>query len=188
MLDVSFFCQHPPPVLQLTETTTKQKSHSLFFTKWRNDIFPASPPRHPLECQPFRSMLGQTTPEKKPALPILQVEESFKCKRFPLHLSDRKCLGYFLYGLCSCIEKYSASSRLNRRGAELHWTSRLIVKQRGKNILLFYCYTSVLPGRRQKKNTKNKAKQQQKKNKKQCFKGLLVVLCFIFPNRKKERK
>lgn len=120
VLDVSFFCQHPPPVLQLTETTTKQKSHSLFFTKWRNDIFPASPPRHPLECQPFRSMLGQTTPEKKPALPILQVEESFKCKRFPLHLSDRKCLGYFLYGLCSCIEKYSASSRLNRRGAELH--------------------------------------------------------------------
>lgn len=33
-----------------------------------------------------------------------------------------------------------------------------------------------------------KKEKEKKKTKKQCFKGLLVVLCFIFPNRKKERK
>lgn len=117
VLDMSFYCQHSPPVLQ--PIVTREITLPIF-TKWGNHLFPVKAPRHPLECQPFRSMLGRTAPENKPVLPILQVERISKCKRFPLHLSYRECLGYFLYGLWSCTEKSSASSRLNRRGAELH--------------------------------------------------------------------
>lgn len=62
VLVMGFQCQHPPPVLQPIVTTEITLPIS---TKWGNRLFPANAPRHPLECQPFRNMLGRTTPEKK---------------------------------------------------------------------------------------------------------------------------